>query len=208
MARKILAVLAVSSMALASASYALIPDLALSTATTGATETVSVFSIPDGSGNPLSSVFIFGGSQVNGTVTVTLVDDSVTPIFNWPFEDLWIESNTPDIVLCQGGSVADGPTNVNGQATFSGPLQAGGWGEGLVVWVGGVVDSPLSQTPLDYLFNSPDMNLDLIVNLTDIVLFAQIYFEAYDYQADYYYDGVINLSDIVLLAQGSGGACP
>lgn len=208
MARKILAVLTVCSLGLASASYALIPDIDLSTATTQATETVSVFSIPDGSGNPLSSVFIFGGNQVDGTVTVTLVDDAATPIFNFPLEDLWLESNTPAIVLCAGGSVADDPTDVNGQATFSGALQAGGWGEGLVVWVGGVVNAPLAQVPLDYKFNSPDMNLDLIVNLTDIVLFAQDYFGGYNYRADYYYDGVINLSDIVLLAQGNGATCP
>ena len=205
MARKILAVLAVSSMALASASYALIPDLTLSTATTGATETVSVLSTPDGSGDPLSNVYVFGGGRTDGTVTLTLVDAASTPIFNYAFEDLWIESDTPDIALCPGGSVADANTDVNGQTTFSNSLLSGGNGVGLVVMVAG---EPLLQAPLNYLFNSPDMNLDLVVNLTDIVLFAQVYFGGYDHSADYYYDGVINLSDIVLLAQGSGDACP
>jgi hypothetical protein len=164
-----------------------------------------VFSIPNGNGDPLNNVFIFGGGRTDATVTLTLVDDASTPIFNYPFTDLWIESNTPDIVLCPDGSLADGNTDINGQTTFTGSLQAGGWGEGLVVIVDG---DPLSQTPLNYLFNSPDLNLDLVVNLTDIVLFAQVYFDVYEYQADFYWDGVINLSDIVLLAQGSGSACP
>jgi hypothetical protein len=193
------------ALGLSSVSQALIPNLDLSTAATAATEQVSLLSTPDGSGDPLTNAYTLGGGRMDATVTLTLVDDASTPIFNYPFEDLWLETNAPEIALCPGGSLADANTDVNGQTTFTGSLQAGGWGEGLKVIVDG---DPLSQNPLNIKCNSPDMNLDLVVNLTDIVLFAQAYFGGYDYPADYYWDEVINLSDIVLLAQGSGDACP
>ncbi len=190
---------------LAPFAWALIPDPDLSSATTAATEQVSIFSIPDGTGDPLNNAFVFGGGRTNATVTLTVVDDAMTPIFNYPAEDMWIESDTPDIVLCLDGSIADANTDVNGQTTFSQALKAGLNGAGLKVIIN---SDPLTQEPLDFLFNSPDMSGDLVVNLTDIVLFADIYFTAYGYAADFYWDGVVNLSDIVLLAQGIGASCP
>jgi hypothetical protein len=56
--------------------------------------------------------------------------------------------------------------------------------------------------------NSPDLNGDLAVNLTDVSHFVGSFFGTYDYASDFQWDGVINLSDIVLLAQGLGSECP
>jgi hypothetical protein len=41
-----------------------------------------------------------------------------------------------------------------------------------------------------------------------VVLFAGAYYGAYDYCADFYWDGILNLSDIVVLAQNMGQTCP
>jgi hypothetical protein len=55
--------------------------------------------------------------------------------------------------------------------------------------------------------NSPDLNQDGDVNLTDTILFAQIKDAGYDYRIDFYWDGVINLSDTVLLSAAQGAEC-
>ena len=44
-------------------------------------------------------------------------------------------------------------------------------------------------------FNSADLDGNGVANLTDIAAFTQILFGAYDYSADFLWDGVINLSD-------------
>ena len=193
-------------VSLATVAWAGIPDLMLSSATYVALGTqVSVYSLPSAAGDALNDVYVLGGSKTDATVTLTLVDSTPTPIFNYPFEDMWLESDDPAFVFCPGGTSADANTDANGQTTFSGALFAGSSGAGLIVVING---DPLEQGPLDFLFNSPDMNGDLLVNLTDVVLFAGVYYGEYDYSADYYWDGNINLSDIVLLAQGQGATCP
>ena len=58
-------------------------------------------------------------------------------------------------------------------------------------------------------YNSPDINGDLIVNLTDISLFAVDFFGAvYMYRSDFNYDGAINLTDLAMLAPTIGVPCP
>ena len=198
------------ALSLASFAWAGVPDLGFSTLS-GAMEPVqvSVYSLPNGAGHGLDDVYVLGGVKVNATVTVTLLDSNLQPVFNYPFEDLWVDSSLGGIVYCPGGTTADANTDANGQTTFTNALFAGLSSdplatEGLVVMVSGV---PMSRT-LPYHFNSPDMDGDLIVNLTDVVIFAGIYYGAYEYKADFYWDLTINLSDIVLLAQGMGAECP
>lgn len=192
-------------VSLASLAAAGIPDLDNSTATTVATEQVSVYSLPNAGGQGFGGVFVFGGSTTDATVTVTLLDAAMTPVFNYPSEDLWIETDTGSFTFCAGGTVADFSTNQNGQTTWNDPMFAGASGAGLVIIVNG---DALNQGPLDYLFNSPDINADLVVNLTDVVFFTQAFFGSYDYASDFYWDGIMNLSDIVLMAQGTGSSCP
>jgi hypothetical protein len=71
-----------------------------------------------------------------------------------------------------------------------------------------VINGQAINAPIDMLFNSPDINCDKVVNLTDVVLFANNYYGTYDYRSDFYWDGVLNLSDIVLLAQNMQAECP
>jgi len=176
---------------------------------------VSVYTLPDGSGDPLSYAYQWDGvpgnqpSRVDATITLTLLYYG-DPVYSYPREDMWLATSLGGLVLCPGGSIADSNTDQNGQTTFSLPIYGGGAsdpaaGEECIVMVAGM------QCPdegVDLQFNSPDINGDLVVNLTDVVYFVQIYEADYDYAADFYWDGTINLSDIVLLAGGLGAMCP
>jgi len=193
------------TVGLVSMAFAGIPDLEQSSATTIATQQVSMYNLPNGGGDPFTDVYVQGGGKTDATVTVTLLDSAMQPIFNYPFEDIWVVSNNPVMVICPGGSSSDANTDASGQTTFTGAMFAGADGLGLVVVVNG---DALTQAPLNFKFNSPDMSGDLVVNLTDVINFTGVYYGAYDYSADFYWDLTINLSDIVLLAQGLGSECP
>jgi len=56
--------------------------------------------------------------------------------------------------------------------------------------------------------NSPDLNGDLAVNLSDIPIFASDFFGSYNYRSDLHYDGIINLSDLSRMAQSMGRSYP
>jgi hypothetical protein len=63
--------------------------------------------------------------------------------------------------------------------------------------------------PLNVSFNSPDINGDLVVNLSDIAFFASDFFSpGYNYRSDFNYDQVINLQDVAMLAGAVGAFCP
>ena len=202
-------VLLVASLATAG-----IPDLGNSTAATLATETVSVYCLPNGGGHPLNDCYVSGGAKTDATITLTLLDSDLDPVFAYPFEDMWLEGDMGGLVLCAGGSTADANTDLDGVTTFSLALFAGGQTDAVAGEVCAVIinGDALTQPGLDIRFNSPDINGDLNVNLTDVVLFSQDYYSGNTgddvYSSDFYWDGNINLSDIVLLSQGSGSTCP
>jgi hypothetical protein len=215
--RKIMGLLVCALVCMASFAWAGIPSVDLSTAVgaQGAIP-VSAYHLPNGSGDRFDLVRVFGGGDlVDGTVTLTLLDGAGTPIHLYPGEDLWVDSANGGIVYCPGGTVADGATDVNGQTTWATAILAGlceeyipGVTGGLDVIING---TRLNQPPLPYGFNSSDLNGDLTVNITDVVIFAAIYDAypgTYDYCGDFYWDGIINISDIVLLAAGFNTACP
>ncbi|MFH1841922.1 MAG: hypothetical protein ABIF77_01845, partial [bacterium] len=117
---------------------------------------VSVYTLPDGSGNGLDEAFLWDGvpgrhpAIVDATITMTLLAYG-EPVYMYPKEDLWLESSQGSLVLCPGGSIADNYTDINGQTTFSKPLLAGGAtdpdaGELTVVMINGM---PCSDTGLD-----------------------------------------------------------
>ena len=56
-------------------------------------------------------------------------------------------------------------------------------------------------------FNSPDINGDLEVDLIDVVLFTQDFYNAYNYRSDFNWDGIVDLGDVVALAQAMGIDC-
>jgi hypothetical protein len=90
-------------------------------------------------------------------------------------------------------------TNLNGTVTFR-PMLGGCSMGGFVMFMdaAGVV---LGQT---LTINSPDINADGIVNLTDVATFANAFFGGYTRCSDFNMDGVINLSDLGVMASHLG----
>lgn len=186
----------------------------------GYTESVHVVVSPGGGGTPLTSAEFFGRITTDATILVQLwyQDDSLedpqppAPVPNYPGEDIWLE--IPGAFSCLGGATADGPTDSEGWFTFSLPLFMGGWnepgGELPLVFVNGVAlfdqdGAPISPT---IVVNSPDINADLLVNLTDLALFSIDFHGSYSFRSDFIWDGVINLSDVVWMAVLMGDECP
>lgn len=205
--RFLLGILVVS---LASMAWAGVPDLIDSSATVDpAAVGASVFNRPDDNGRGFDQAFAAGGADVDATITLILVDTDGLPIFLYPFEDLWLETSNDGLAFCSGGTVADQSTDEMGMTTWSNPMAAGGYttGEQTVVIVAG---APLG-TQVDVTYNSPDINGDLIVNLSDIVAFTQLLsgdFSSHPlYAGDFNNDTEINLSDIVRMTGGIGTAC-
>ena len=196
----------------ATLSFAGQPDPVLSTAGTAALGAeVSVYTLPDGNGKALFEAKLEVGGEVDATINVNLLDAGGNPIFLYPFEDMWLETSAGGMVPCNGGSVSDGSTDINGDTTFSAALYAGGYsdrvgGEKCKVIVNGTA---LVGSDLDILFNSADIDGDLQVGLSDTVAFVPLYTGGvYDYSVDFFFDGAINLSDLVLYAGGLNTACP
>lgn len=174
------------------------------TATGPGAAAVSVFSIPDGSGAPLSAASTFGGAPVNATITVNLGSAGI------PAVDVWLETTLGGLVSCTNGTIADGPTSGSGVATFSNPVRAGGHtnpagGERTIVVYNG---SPVPGQEYNMQFNSPDLDGDLVVNLVDVAIFSADYFGSSVYRSDFKWDGVYNLNDIALFAPGLSKTCP
>jgi len=201
----------IAVLGVATLSYAGIPDLALSGAVSASGAEVSVFSLPNGNGKALFEAKPLVGGDVDATITVTLLDASGNPIFLYPFEDMWLGTSMGGLVPCNGGSAADGSTDINGVATFSGALFAGGFsnragGETCQVIVNG---SALVGSDMTVLFNSSDIDGNGVVGLSDTVTFVPLYTGGvYNYSVDFFFDGQINLSDLVLYAGGLNTACP
>ncbi|MBU8870614.1 MAG: hypothetical protein KOO60_07110 [Gemmatimonadales bacterium] len=182
-----------------------IPDLDNTTVETRAIADVSILICPACDGRRLELAPLFGGPSVDATIELYLLDGDGTPVANFPFEDMWLDSD--DLCFCQGGSTADANTDVNGYAQFQKPFCGGGCSENPSL--GGVVNGmAVGDYPIPHIkVNSPDMNCDFIVDLVDVTLFASAYWAGYDYCADFIWDGVLNLSDVGILAQHYGHQC-
>ncbi len=147
-------------------------------------------------------------------VTVTVRDANGLPIAAYPAQDIWLDdAGTGDINLCQGGSLADADTDVNGVTTISGVIAGGGFTQaGMSVYVSGValtvaVDSGTGSTIVNIDVNSPDINGDRTVNLSDISLFTGDLVVP-TFRSDFNHDGGVNLSDISLFTSWIGESCP
>ncbi len=157
----------------------------------------------DGAGFPFTMAHLPDGAVVDATITLTLLDDFGHPIPNIPAESCWLETSGGDLVFPANGTIADGPTDANGQTQWQQPLRAGGCslGETVIVLVEG---QPLNQPGLDLAFVSADINGNLVVNLADLSAFAAAYTAGYAACADLFVDGVINLSDLSVFSQVYG----
>ncbi|MEN8005744.1 MAG: LamG-like jellyroll fold domain-containing protein [Candidatus Krumholzibacteriota bacterium] len=184
---------------------------------------VSLFATPDGLGHPLTAALSWDGVsgaapiEVDAAIGVQVVDGFGDPVVGFPAEKISVRSQYGGWTQCPGSPLtADGPTDATGATTISGVLFAGGHsGPGELLQVS--VDDPLLNTTsypggldgLEYFVNGADITGDLEVSLNDVADFAGIYFgEAYDYAADFVWDGMINLSDVAKLGPVMGVSCP
>jgi len=168
----------------------------------------SIWVSPDGSGPGLEYGYDMAGEVADVRITLLVLNGEYEPIANLPYEDLWLQSESNGLTRCVGGTVADHNTDQNGETTFSGPFLAGGSNpnpEKILVMIFG---DPLVQNPLSLFINSPDINGDLAVNLSDISAMTQVLNGDYDWSCDFNNDGAVNLSDIVVFATCLGAVCP
>ncbi|HOX24204.1 MAG TPA: hypothetical protein PLL30_00440 [Candidatus Krumholzibacteria bacterium] len=166
---------------------------------------------PAGRGPMLSNAYFPGWPDgVDATIHVRLLDQNGDPIVAYPAEDIWLGAPVGvPFAYCAGGTVADDDTDANGETTISRPLRAGGQvppTDQPRVFVGG---QPIAFGDLPLTVNSPDVNGDLVVDLSDIVFFTQDLLGGgiVDFRHDFNADGVLNLSDVVVLAASLGDRC-
>ena len=188
-----------------------LPYAEVSVATEGP---LSLLCTPDGSGIPFTQAFDSTGQPVDGTITMTLYDDSPPwgdPVAFFPAEDIWLEDMDGYLVSCPGGTIPDGNTDANGTTFWTGVLYTGGHSEPVggnhlaIMVMGGNIEG--GDLP-DFRLNSPDFNGDLVVNLTDVALFTMGFYGSYSYTNDLHWDGTVNLSDLGELARAIGATCP
>jgi hypothetical protein len=191
--------------AIATTAWAGIPNLDNSSATV-ATAGATVVVCPAGDGDRLDTAQDCASGHVNATVTLTVYDINFDFVVGYPAADMWLEAN--GICLCTDGSIADGPTDVNGIATFSGALKAGGCSTdgSLNVYIN--PHGLLNQMGMSMDLISPDMTCDLVVNISDFSAFAGAYLGGYAKCADFVCDGVLNVSDLVYFANHYQHICP
>ncbi|RKX28770.1 MAG: hypothetical protein DRP71_17015 [Verrucomicrobia bacterium] len=192
----------------ASLAMAGVPDVTqceASRAYAGPERTV-VMNVPDGNGKSFTEAVKVGGGDADATITLIVRDGAGVPIANYPFEDCWLESVDGGMVACVGGTTADASTDVDGMTEFQNPLLAGGssLADTRVIING---NSLINTLPVSY--NSPDLNGDGGVNLTDVQIFAGDFFAVgYAFRADLFFDNIVNLSDLPRLAAAIGAGCP
>lgn len=159
----------------------------------------SVYITPAGTGPTLAA----RGATV--TVEVRSFDDQ--PIEGYPLQDIVLgDSGNGDLAVCPGGAVADANTDADGITTISGSIAGGGWTlEGVTVYLGGV---PIAGAALPIDVNSPDVNGDRVVDLTDVGLFAASFGDDSALEIDFNHDGNVDIADFGLFAQHVGESCP
>lgn len=170
-------------------------------------EILTLFVVPDGSGETFDRASLPYGGQADATITLWVRDALDDPLPNFPREDMWLVSVDGGLIPCPAGSIADANTDSQGATRWTQPLHAGGHSESLTeVMVNG---SPLeSTTGVRLGFNSPDINGDLTVNLTDVQIFTADFYGGFDFRSDFNRDETVNLSDLPQMAQAFGAGCP
>jgi hypothetical protein len=130
-----------------------------------------------------------------------------------------VPPNPPSLAPCvwDGFFAADGPTDADGVLFFRGTMPGGGHSAGpLWATIPGCDGLPVIcyvDDPLPITVNSPDINGDGTVDLSDIGAFA-IDFNVSSpgpdelLRCDFTHDGRLNLSDVAILAAHRGHGCP
>lgn len=121
---------------------------------------VSVLSVPNGSGRPLTAAQLWDGipgstpTAVDATIVVRLTDESLTPVTG---QQVSLMTSMGGLVFCAGKNLADLPTDANGRTTFTGPLFAGGHTDrdaGEVAWLKG----PNGELILGLVYGNPTLH--------------------------------------------------
>lgn len=208
----LLAVVLMSVLAIPGAGIACVsgwlPDFDLSTATVayGGQEYLSCMILPDGSGDTLDQARLPDGTLASAVITLQLLDSVGVPYADYCRADMALDAISGGLAFCADGNLADSNTDANGVARFHGPLAGGGHSPGLLQVL--VKATALtSAAGFRIRINSPDIDGDLQVDLTDVVLFTGDFFGPYEYRSDFHRDGVINLSDVARMATSLGAGC-
>ena len=175
---------------------------------------MSLFCLPNGAGSAFADAYVKGGSggatvAADATITLTLRDGGGFVIANFPAEDLWLQwTDESTLIVCTGGTIADGNTDEFGVTDWEDGLAVGGFAEVLVqVRVNG--DALTSDAGIALHVNSADVNFDGTVNLADVGTFSSDYSNpVVGYRSDFANDGVMNVADVGKMALGVGAACP
>jgi len=101
--------------------------------------------------------------------------------------------------------VSDRDTDANGETVFANPLFGGGWYTDATQVV---ISGDVLPYDINLRFNSPDINGDLVTNLTDCVLSTVSLYGAYEYKCDYNADNVVNITDAGYMSAGLGTTSP
>lgn len=201
----ILAILVVSAAAFNSAAQACVPGIEMiQDYSWDPSEPISICVLPDGE----ARAFISGGQPVMAALRFPVMRWDTIPVAFSPVPVEWFDGG-PEVIC--GPNVVELITDSDGWVTWTPDIQGGGHrgpdeAVDLSLWIPVCPNQQLDILEGIY-FNSPDINGDLRVNLSDVPDFAGDFFGAYDYRSDFNWDNVINLSDIVFMAQSLGVAC-
>lgn len=175
--------------------------------------TLSLFCLPNGSGDVLAEAYVKGGSggvpvRADARITLNVRTHDGSVLVGVPAEDMWLRwTDASGLYACPGGTIADGPTSADGDAVWAEPLGLGGSSESLVrVVVFG--EALTSSAGIALHINSADINHDGRVDLADVGRFSVDYADpSVPYRSDFASDGVMNLADVGTMAAGVGAEC-
>jgi hypothetical protein len=147
-------------------------------------------------------------------IWVTVRDAASNPVPGIPRTDYWLDACDPaqQLCLCCQPVIADAETDVMGMAKLCGPIAAGGCvlTNGIYIAIQGQVilalPACISPVCLNIVLVGPDLNVDCVVNLSDLAFFAMSYNKkvgdpGYNDCCDYTGDGKCNLSDFALFGE-------
>ena len=165
-------------------------------------DTCCLYVCPQGDGPELS--------DCGSIISITVKDQSGTPLDGVPAADFWLEGCSGGMALCggSGSSNADSASNALGNTTMSGGIAAGGCDIGVVVVIQGVIVLAQSTVCTTYeclpiVITSPDINGDLIVDIIDLAAFAIGYTsppKPLTPCLDYNCDGLVDIIDFAVFA--------
>lgn len=151
---------------------------------------------------------LYGGDNTNAMITIEVRDENGELITGFPASIAPI-INEGNLLACGSALVSGGG---GGGIAYFDYADGGGSSDNISLQgvIANIYGEPLfTLTPIltNFRFNSPDLNADGAVNMSDTVLLAQLMNQGYSYRIDYFWDGVINNSDVVLFVQAMGSAC-